>query len=176
MMKQSFELMAQYNQMMNRQLYHCAAQLSDEQLKQDRQAFFGSIFGTLNHILVGDTLWLQRFAAHPSGFSSLDKVKALATPKLLDEIIHDNFAALSEARNAMDAAIVEFSTQLTEQDLSQPLSYVSSKGLSHQKHFGLLVQHFFNHQTHHRGQLSTLLSQSGLYIGISDLLVHIPEL
>ncbi|MPW29902.1 damage-inducible protein DinB [Agarivorans sp. B2Z047] len=174
-MSTAFALMAQYNQVMNRQLYACAAQLNEQQLKQDRKAFFGSIFATLNHILVGDTLWLQRFAKHPKGFSSLVDIAALPRPKALNEIIYEDFTSLEQARVAMDMAIIAFAEQLSSEYLQQALSYTNSKGEAQEKPFELLVLHFFNHQTHHRGQVSTLLSQSGIDLGVTDLLLQIPD-
>lgn len=174
-MSTTFALMAQYNQVMNRQLYACAAQLNEQQLKQDRKAFFGSIFATLNHILVGDTLWLQRFAKHPKGFSSLADIAVLPRPKALNEIIYEDFASLEQARVAMDMAIIAFAEQLSPEYLQQALSYTNSKGEAQKKPFELLVMHFFNHQTHHRGQVSTLLSQCGIDLGVTDLLLQIPD-
>ncbi|UPW19015.1 DinB family protein [Agarivorans sp. TSD2052] len=174
-MKSAFELMAQYNQEMNLQVYTAAQQLSQQQLEQNRGAFFGSIFATLNHILVGDTLWLQRFAAHPRGFGCLADMSALPSPKALDAIIHTDLSRLAAAREAMDKVIVAFTQQLTEQDLQLNLTYLNSKGVAHCQLFGSLVLHFFNHQTHHRGQVSTMLSQQGIDLGVTDLLLHIPE-
>jgi len=76
----TFELAADYNQWMNQRIYQAALKLSAEQLSEDRSVFFGSILGTLNHILVGDTLWLQRFADHPSHLTSLEYVRGLENP------------------------------------------------------------------------------------------------
>ncbi|WP_163134179.1 DinB family protein [Agarivorans sp. Alg241-V36] len=174
-MSTAFTLMAQYNQVMNQQLYACATQLSEQELKQDRQAFFGSIFATLNHILVGDTLWLQRFARLAGGFNCLQSVSALTRPKALDEILYQDLASLKVARFKMDEVIIRFAEELTSSHLQQALSYKNSKGEAQNKPFELLVLHFFNHQTHHRGQISTLLNQCGIDLGVTDLLLQIPD-
>ena len=76
-------LMADYNQWMNARMYAAAASLSPEELRRERGAFFGSLLGTLNHVMVGDTLWLQRYAKHPAGFPLLDPVLAITPPASL---------------------------------------------------------------------------------------------
>ena len=174
-LKTNFELMASYNQRMNKNIYEAASKLSHNELSENRGAFFKSIIGTLNHILVGDTIWLKRFSNHPSQLRALDYVRSLQSPQSLDIILHPEFDSLLEQRIKMDCIILDFTHELSEEILSSALSYSNTKGKSFSKNFGLLIQHFFNHQTHHRGQLSTLLSQAGLDIGITDLLICIPN-
>lgn len=174
-LKSNFELMADYNQWMNQSLYQSVSSLSVAELNEDRGAFFGSIMATLNHILVGDTIWLKRFASHPSSLASLEYVRELKKPLSLDTVLYVEFDVLLDARIRMDAVILEFASELTEDALLLPLTYVSSKGDEFTKNFGYLVQHFFNHQTHHRGQVTTLLSQAGVDIGATDLLIKIPD-
>jgi uncharacterized damage-inducible protein DinB len=172
--KQNFELMAKYNQWMNEQVYKAAADLSHAQLIEDRGAFFGSILGSLNHILVGDTIWLKRFATHPSKYNSLDYVDSLPKPSALSETLYPDFNELQKARIIMDAVIVNFSLEASEQDYEHELSFNDTKGQPFNKKFGFLVHHFYNHQTHHRGQVTTLLSQLGIDVGVTDLLTLIP--
>lgn len=174
-LKSNFELMADYNQWMNNQMYEASRKLSASELTQNRGAFFGSVLGTLNHILVGDTIWLKRFACHPSNLKSLDYVRDLEQPKALDSTLHTDLESLFCARTKMDSVIKEFSEELTENVLSTALTYTNTKGERFSKNFGHLVQHFFNHQTHHRGQISTLLNQAGTDLGVTDLLVGIPD-
>lgn len=174
-LKSNFELMADYNQWMNVSLYRAASQLSPLALAENRGAFFGSIIGTLNHILVGDTIWLKRFSNHPSQFKSLDYVRSLEIPKSLDIILYDDFEFLLGARTKMDSAIKDFVIELGDEAVSSSLSYSNTKGELFTKNLGHLVQHLFNHQTHHRGQISTLLNQAGVNIGVTDLLVNIPN-
>lgn len=174
-LKPHFELMSRYNQWMNENIYEAASKLSDEQRKNDQGAFFGSMHGTLNHILVGDIIWLKRFADHPAKFDALNPVRALNNPTTLSQILHDSFDDLKAARIAMDGMIVNWCRTMDESDLTVALNYHNTKGEPHVKNFGHLVQHFFNHQTHHRGQITTLLNQSGIDVGVTDLLMIIPE-
>lgn len=174
-LKQNFELLAQYNQSMNGKLYLVASTLDKAKLEEDKGAYFGSILGTLNHILVGDTLWLKRFSSHQSQFLSLHYVRRLRMPESLSEILYPNFAELREAREIMDGAIVEFSQEATEEDYRVNLDYTNTSGVLSSRNFGFLVQHFYNHQTHHRGQLTTLLNQLGLDCGVTDFLACIPK-
>ena len=174
-LKSNFELMADYNQWMNKSVYLAASKLSVDELSNDRGAFFGSIIGTLNHILVVDTIWLKRFADHSSRFKTLDYVRALNKPKTLDAILHPEFKNLECARTKMDEVIRDFTHELTDEALASNLSYCNTKGEPFSKNFGHLIQHFFNHQTHHRGQVSTLLSQAGIDVRVTDLLVGIPN-
>lgn len=176
MLQQSnFVLMAEYNVAMNQSLYTACSRLTKEELSEDRGAFFGSIINTLNHILIGDTIWLKRFADHAKHYKSLNYVRGVARPSSLDAILYGDFSELREKRLEMDEVITLFSKELTDNDLSMAISYVSAKGIRFNKNFGHIVQHFFNHQTHHRGQISTLLNQQGIDIGVTDLLVSIPD-
>ncbi|MDO3381442.1 DinB family protein [Gilvimarinus algae] len=169
-------LLALYNLRMNRQVYGAAAGLDEATLAEPAGAFFGSILGTLNHILVGDLLWLNRFAAHSPAYTSLMPLAELPRPTRLDELLYDRFGALSSARALVDEAIVHWSAdELAAADLDRPLAYHNSKGEPATRDFGELLMHFFNHQTHHRGQVSTLLNQRGVDIGVTDFLIDIPQ-
>ena len=168
-------LMASYNEWMNAKLYEAAGRLSPQELAADRKAFFRSLLGTLNHIVVGDTIWLKRFAMHPAGHGALDPVRKLAMPSSLDQVLFADFPALSGRRKVLDDAINEWAASLTEDDLGQVLRYTNSKGVVGRRKFSSLVLHFFNHQTHHRGQATTLLRQAGQDVGVTDLLALIPN-
>jgi len=168
-------LMAAYNEWMNTRLYEAAMGLSDEQLRADRQAFFGSILGTLNHMVVTDTIWLKRFSTHPVGYPQLNIVRDLETPTALDQILYSDIRDLRTRRIMLDAVILQWADALTEPDLDHLLHYKSMKGIAAQRNFFSLIMHFFNHQTHHRGQTTTLLSQSGIDVGVTDLAAIIPD-
>ena len=168
-------LMASYNAWMNAKLYTETGRLSDDELSADRGAFFGSIIGTLNHIVVGDTLWLKRFATHPGKHLSLEPVRQLPAPNNLGQLLFTDMASLSVHRDWLDTIITTWSQSLTEADLDHVLHYSNMKGIAADKSFFSLVMHFFNHQTHHRGQVSTLLSQLGIDVGVTDLLELIPN-
>jgi uncharacterized damage-inducible protein DinB len=150
--------MAQYNRWMNDKVYAASGTLSDEQRKADRGAFFQSIHGTLNHLLLGDQAWMQRMRGEP------------VTMRAADQELHSDFDALRTARQAMDEALLSWAHTLNDVTPDQALSFDS---VIYQKQITLpyvaAVMQIFNHQTHHRGQLTTLLSQFGVDIGTTDL-------
>ncbi|WKB52404.1 DinB family protein [Eleftheria terrae] len=163
--------MARYNAWFNARLYEAAAGLSDDERKRDRGAFFGSIHGTLNHLLLGDKLWLGRFAKLGTDLTMLDDT-VLSLPPFtgLNMQLYDDFAAMQGHRVRVDAAIEAFSLWLTPQRVSQTLTYTTSTGLARSHPAWEALSHFFNHQTHHRGQVTTLLMQAGVDPGTTDLL------
>ncbi len=171
----NFNMMAKYNQWMNKRLYSIAATLDEVQLTRDLGAFFDSISGTFNHILVADIIWLKRFANHSRRFSSLTYPSSLPHPQSLAQILYPQFRDLKEVRVHMDQVIIDFINELNENDLGEVLHYSNTKGKKFNKQLGFLVLHFFNHQTHHRGQISTLLNQLEIDTGVTDLLAIIPE-
>jgi uncharacterized damage-inducible protein DinB len=171
----NLRLLATYNEWMNSRLYTVASELSVAILKENKHAFFGSIQNTLNHLLVGDILWLKRFAQHPAQFSALDFIRQLPPPTALDQLLYEDFAAQFEQRKIIDAVIIKWLAQLTATDIDTDLTYQNSKGLTFTRNLGSLLTHFFNHQTHHRGQTTTLLSQCGIDVGMTDFLAVIPN-
>lgn len=167
--------MAEYNEWMNAKLYEAAMTLSDEALTVNRKAFFGSIIGTLNHLVVGDTVWLKRFATHPANHSALEFVKELPMPISLDQLLFTDIRSLSAHRKELDKTINDWAHSISEEDLDYVMAYSNMKGIAANKNYFSLVMHFFNHQTHHRGQVTTLLSQADVDVGITDLLAIVPN-
>lgn len=168
-------LMAEYNEWMNSKVYKAALALPGEALMAERQAFFGSLFGTLNHVAVGDTLWLQRFASHPAHYPALDPIRRLPTPTSLDQLLYSDIHSLATYRRALDQLILSWARSIREAELDLPLRYHNTQGVAAERNFFSLIMHFFNHQTHHRGQASTLLAQAQVDIGVTDLLALIPD-
>ena len=150
-----------------------ARKLPQSELSKDRGAFFASIMGTLNHICVGDTIWLHRFSAHPARFPALADLSAFPMPGSLGATIGGDILALWQHRQALDILIEQFVKELDADALSTALVYTKA-GAAQRKSFAFLLQHFFNHQTHHRGQVSTLLFQAGVDVGVTDLMALIP--
>ncbi len=151
--------MARYGRWMNERLYECCARLTDEQRKRDTGAFFKSIHGTLNHLLLADRVWMGRFVGKPF------------TAKSLDQELYADFAQLCAERALTDDAIDRWVETLDDQTLKGQLTYMSLVNPGPRSYpLWLAVTHFFNHQTHHRGQLTTLLSQQGIDPGVTDLL------
>lgn len=170
-----FTLLARYNEWMNHKLYEAAAQLPPEALAADRGAFFGSLQATLNHIAVGDTIWLKRIAAHPQFAAALAPLAPLPMPGALDQPLCDSFEALQARRAWLDQLILDWTEGLAEADLDAVISYRRMNGESNHRQLGLLLLHVFNHQTHHRGQATTLLTQAGIDVGATDLLLLVPD-
>lgn len=166
-------LLATYNQWMNRKVYDAAGTLSHAALLEDRQAFFGSILGTLNHLVLGDTVWLKRFALHPGGHAALAPLNAIATPHDLKHLAFADLPALAARRAWLDQLIIDWANSLSDSDLDHCLHYQNMRGVAAEKNFFSLLVHFFNHQTHHRGQATTLLTQAGVDVGDTDLLALI---
>ncbi|HWU35199.1 MAG TPA: DinB family protein [Methylovorus sp.] len=147
-------LMARYNRWMNGKLYAAAASLSEEQRQQDKGAFFKSLHGTLVHLVWADDIWLARFEAGAQRYA--DKP--------------GDFATLSERRLVLDQAILEWAAGVSNNWLQEELRWDS--GIYQQTLSSpawIAVSHFFNHQTHHRGQATTLLMQFGIDPGVTDL-------
>jgi uncharacterized damage-inducible protein DinB len=167
-------LMAAYNEWMNTRLYAAAAQLPAAALTENRGAFFGSIIGTLNHLVVGDTFWLKRIALQLTDNTALQPIRELATPSALSEIVFTDIEMLAVRRQLLDKVFVDLAHSLDEEILHGPLSYKNTQGVEATRNLFSVLMHIFNHQTHHRGQTTTLLSQAGIDIGLTDLIGRIP--
>lgn len=153
----SLRMMAGYNRWMNEKLYAACAQLSDEQRKRDVKAFFRSVHGTLNHLLLTDRGWLARFNATPWPFASLNQE------------LYADFDELRGERAKTDREIEEFAAGMSAARLAAPFSYRNSAGQKFTHALAPALIHLFNHQTHHRGQVTTLLSQFGIDPGVTDV-------
>ena len=154
-------MMADYNRWQNRNLYGTADQLTDQQSKEQRGAFFGSIHGTLNHLVWGDQTWMSRFAGTP-------RPKAPSIPE--SPAMYETWDELKRERAAFDEVIIAWAEKLDPAWLEGDLTWYS--GASKRdvtKPKGMLVAHMFNHQTHHRGQVHCMLTQCGAKPGDTDL-------
>ncbi len=170
MLTDNFKTLAKYNQLCTC-IYDCVATMDFMIIKRDLGAFFRSIFGTLNHILVADIIWLQRIARHPMNFHSLVVLRSQTPPVALNQILHEELSSLRQHRSQVDAALIALVDELNDEIFNKELLYQDMKGNPHQNGLGILLQHLFNHQTHHRGQVTTLLHQFGAEVGATDLLV-----
>jgi uncharacterized damage-inducible protein DinB len=161
---------ARYNRWMNDKLYGLAASLSDEARKRDCGAFFGSIHGTLGHILLADRIWLARFTGVtiPDGFMGPGGIRSL------DQELYADFEELRRERATTDDELSAWVAGLTPERLAAPLVYVR-RGEKQESPLWWAVAHVFNHQTHHRGQITTLLMQQGCDPGVTDLFAMLRE-
>lgn len=156
--------MSRYNRWMNEKLYAVAEMLSDAERKQDRGAFFGSIHRTLNHLLLADRVWLGRF----TGATLQEGELGPGGIRSLDQELYADFDDLRRERARTDDGIDAFVATLTPEKLAEDLRYLR-RGVVNQFPLWHAVAHLFNHQTHHRGQVTTLLMQAGHDPGVTDL-------
>lgn len=148
MMHEHFTRFAAYNSWANQRLFDAAAQLSDEQYRQDCKVFFKSMQGTLNHILVADTVWMSRFQQTDHGIEGLE------------QILHEDHASLAAAREEMDQRIADYVATLDQATLDDEFTYspVTLPDPVTMK-LSIALSHVFNHQTHHRGHAHGVLTQ-----------------
>jgi uncharacterized damage-inducible protein DinB len=152
--------MARYNAWQNENLYSCAERLSDEARRQERGAFFGSIHGTLNHLLWADEIWMSRFCGTPRQRAGIPESTRLRA----------GWEELKRDRVDFDERIIAWADGLAETDIAGDLTYYSGaakRDIVAPK--WQLITHVFNHQTHHRGQVHCMLTQAGLRPGATDL-------
>jgi uncharacterized damage-inducible protein DinB len=157
--------MARYNTWQNANLYSAANGLGDTARRLDRGAFFGSIQNTLTHVVWADTLWMSRFSGGPKPSGGIKDSSAFV----------ESWADLLIAREALDCAILGWADGLASDALDGDLSWFSgAMGRTMTKPLSLLVAHFFNHQTHHRGQVHAMLTAAGARPEDTDLFI-MPE-
>jgi len=154
-----FRLYAAYNSVMNNRILNCCETLDESVLLEDLGAYFGSILGTLNHLINADELWLSRFTGAPHDVMALNQIR------------FDSLEKVRDRRTELDKTIYAFVASLDPVKIQRTLSYKSF--VTPQKReevLGKALLHFFNHQTHHRGQITTLLFQKGRDPGLTDLI------
>jgi uncharacterized damage-inducible protein DinB len=150
--------LAHYNAWANWRLYDAVAKLSDAERTAKRPCFFGSIHRTLNHILVGDRVWLSRLTMGEHGIASLDQE------------LYEDFEALRAARTTEDERLIVVVGNLLPEDIAGSLSYRNMAGEEKRTPMVQVLGHIFNHQTHHRGQVHALLSGTAVAPPQLDLL------
>ena len=154
------QTMARYNRWQNKSLYAAAEGIGDVERRRDRGAFFGSIHATLNHLLWADMIWMSRWSDVPApSFGGKDSVR-----------LCEDWADLVRERRALDRVILDWAANLAPDALAGDLAWFS--GMLQRafiKPRWLLVTHFFNHQTHHRGQVHAMLTAAGAKPEATDL-------
>lgn len=153
-------LMARYNHWQNESLVAAASTLSPSERQMERGAFFGSIEKTFSHLLWGDTTWLSRFTGSPLPQGGIPQSTDLIT----------NWDTFCGERTALDRSILAWAHALTSEWMVGDISWFSGAlGRDVSKPKQTLVLHFFNHQTHHRGQIHAMLTSAGAQPGATDL-------
>jgi uncharacterized damage-inducible protein DinB len=157
--------MAAYNAEMNRRVYAAAGRLADAARREARGAFWGSIHGTLCHILWGDQMWMSRFDNWPK-----PQVHQRESARLIED-----FAQLQGARFDTDERMADWAHRVNPDWLAGEMVWYSvSVSRELRQPTGLLVTHLFNHQTHHRGQVHAMITAAGEKTGDTDLpFVHL---
>src|SRR5215217_7431423 len=143
-----FQMLARYNRIANQRLYDACSMLDDAEYRRQRKGSFGSIHALLNHILLGDRIWTSRFEGGGQ-----------TTPPL-NTVLYDEFPALRAARVEQDQRIESYFRGAGPEFLKKELRYVNSKGIERADDAAMAAAHFFNHQTHHRGQVHVMVAQT----------------
>jgi uncharacterized damage-inducible protein DinB len=164
-MREHFRAFARYNRWANARLSAAVGTLGEEEYRADRGAFFRSLHGTLNHLLLGDRLWLARITGE----------RDPSLPSRLDAILHEDRDALAAARAREDERIVAVVDGLDEGRLAAPLRYRTVQGVEHEQPLAEVLAHVFNHQTHHRGQAHAVLTGLGREAPPLDLINYLRE-
>lgn len=157
----AYAMLGRYNQWANGRAYEAAAALGDEALRADCGAAFVSVLGTLNHLVVTDRIWMGRFTGRDYGVAALDAT------------VSDDLAELRRIRTALDDAIIAYADSVTDADLARTITFqmVSRPQRVTQRLLPSLT-HFFNHQTHHRGQIHAMLTRLTGAAPAFDLLLY----
>ncbi|MBB6407976.1 DinB family protein [Mesorhizobium sangaii] len=149
-MRQHFMMFAAYNQWANNRIYDAAAELDEEEFNRNVGAFFGSMMGTLNHLLTADRIWMKRFTGEGDA------------PTTLDAVLHRGLPGLRMAREAEDRRIVDWVGGLSDKALTGRFTYMTVSDMrTVSQRLAPALDHVFNHQTHHRGQAHTILTILG---------------
>ena len=166
-----YRFLALYNRWMNQRLYQACETLTYEERKRERAAFFGSIHHTLTHLVLADKMWLHRFACQGTTFDAL-RPELLTLPEGSDYTsdLHPDWLDLRRTREALDTAMELWLADLSPEFLLSTMRYANTKGVQRAHPAWQAMTHFFNHQTHHRSQAGTLLTQAGVDIGVTDLI------
>lgn len=168
-----FVELARYNEWMNKRLYHAASGLDATDRRKDLGAFFGSIHLTLTHLLITDRAWLARLTGDLNEARFPDSAGESISVRSGSQDIYPEFSDLAAARGKTDGRILSFAGSLTTDRLYQSLVYADSDGVRCDHPMWWAVSHLFNHQAHHRGQVTTLLSQLGHDPGVTDFLMYL---
>jgi uncharacterized damage-inducible protein DinB len=146
-MKPHFVMFAAYNAWANRRLFDAAGELPETEYRAARGVFFGSMHGTLNHLLAADRIWMRRFTGKGEA------------PNRLDAILIEDRGDLRRARESEDERIAAYVGALSQDDLAGVIRYRTiTTPRDIEQPLADALAHFFNHQTHHRGQAHAIIT------------------
>ena len=172
----NFNLFSLYNQRMNKQLLACCLLLSQEQCEEPTHSFFPNIISYWNHILFGDLIMLRRLLSNGVAGLHVNILSGLPDAQSPIDIYGISIVELESLRSKVDGVIELLINTLSENDLESIIHYKTTEGLNVSARVGDVLQHMFNHQTHHRGQLTCILSQFNIDVGCTDLPAIVPEM
>ncbi len=167
-MKEIYVLLAEYNASVNEVLYGVLEKAPAGLVTKEAGSYYGSILGLLNHILRSDLDWLNRFRASPHGFRSLATSAIDVDPATAPKPLYDNLADLSRRRKQVDEVFSAFAAELTDDVLRREVRYMR-RGEQESFVIGEVLLHVFNHETHHRGQVSQILDAAGVQHDFSNI-------
>lgn len=168
---EQYRAYAFYNRDFNTRLYDLIEPLGDDERRRDRGAFFGSLHATLDHILLADCAWLARFRDNGIAAEALAGAHLPVSEKGLSQLLCEDWESLVAARRETDNVLTNWANALTTSDLEAIMQYRNFRGETRDHPAWIAITHLFNHQTHHRGQVTTLLSQLGIDPGVTDYLI-----
>ncbi len=148
----NYRWLARYNAWFNERLYDACEGLADAQRREHRGAFFGSVHGTLNHVLWGDRMWLGRLAAQPGAPEVPAEVLQLPAAAVYGTELYADWSQLRQARRALDASIEAFVAAFPPDFALSTMRYANTRGVQREHPMWQALTHFFNHQTHHRAR------------------------
>lgn len=171
----NFRMLSLYNQRINTQLIKCCLELPTSTLEKETHSFFTNIINYWNHLFFGDLILLKRIALNNIAKLSIDDFVEFPSPCSPNDIYHQDLCDIVKLRKKINILIIRYCQNLTDQECEQFISYTTTEGELVTKAVADITQHIFNHQTHHRGQLTCVLSQFGVDYGCMDLPVIVTE-
>jgi uncharacterized damage-inducible protein DinB len=168
-MKETIALLAEYNAHANRLLFGVLAKAPADLITRDSGSWYGSILGLLNHIMRSELGWLARFKATPGGFKTLEGPAAAFDPATAPRQLYGHLADLARRREELDALLIAFAAELSDDAAGKEVRYVNTRGEVDAFVLGEILLHLFNHQTHHRGQISQILDAAKIEHDFSNI-------
>lgn len=172
----NFRLLAIYNQRLNKQLLECCASLTKEMLEKETHSFFPTIINYWNHILFGDLILLRRLAVNNIAGLTIEDLGGFPQAQAPSDIYCASLSDIYTLRKKVDSMIVKYCESLTDTICEKPIRYQTTEGENIEQCVGIITQHMFNHQAHHRGQLTCVLSQFGVDYGCTDLPILVADI
>lgn len=169
-MRELFQLLAEYNKQTNQEVLGILEGLPQEQLSKDLGSYYNSILGIMNHILVTDTTWIRRFANNLPELNVVTRQLPIFELKTWKDIVWNSLSIFKPVRTSVDEVIGQVFRLVSEDKYNLKMKYQDYKGQEQHKTVWYAFLHFFNHQTHHRGQVAVLLDQLSVENDFSNLI------